>query len=63
MLDLQGKLLAAVSADGQTAAALAEKVAADPADCWPILQHLAANRADVHVVRGHEPAEATFLRR
>ncbi len=63
VLDLQGKLLAAVSAAGQTTAALAEQVAADPADCWPILQHLAANRADIHVVRGHEPAEATFLRR
>jgi glucose-6-phosphate isomerase len=63
VLDLQSKLLAAITADAQSVTALAEKVSADPADCWPILQHLAANRSHLHVVRGHEPADATFLRR
>lgn len=63
VLDLQGKLLAAITTDAQSVIALAAKVSADPADCWPILQHLAANRSHVHVVRGHEPADATFLRR
>lgn len=63
VLELQGKLLAAIAEQSRTVAELAEAVGADPADCWPILQHLAANRPDVHAVRGHEPAEATFLRR
>ena len=43
--------------------ALATKVGADPADCWPILQHLATNRPEVAVARGHDPATARFHRR
>ena len=63
VLDLQSQLLAALSAEALDVESIAQRVNADAADCWPILQHLAANRADVHVVRGHEPEVATFLRR
>ncbi|MBL9080006.1 MAG: glucose-6-phosphate isomerase [Planctomycetes bacterium] len=63
VLALQKKLLAALTADGQGVRALAQKVGADPADCWPILQHLAANRPEVHAVQAHDPARVQFLRR
>jgi len=63
VLALQEKLLAALGGDAQDVRALAAKVSADAADCWPILQHLAANRDDVLGVRGHDPANAAFLRR
>jgi glucose-6-phosphate isomerase len=62
VLELQGKLLDALGSEARDVRALADLVQADAADCWPILQHLAANRADVHVVRGHEPDRATFFR-
>jgi len=62
VLGLQAKLLAALTGDAQDVNALAAKVEADAADCWPILQHLAQNRTDVKVVRGHDPEHATFLR-
>ena len=62
VLALQQKLLAALGPAPQDVRTLAAKVAADPADCWPILQHLAANRPEVHAVRAHEPAVATFRR-
>lgn len=60
VLDLQRKLVAALAAAPQDVRTLAAKVGADAADCWPILQHLAANRPEVHAVRGHDPATATF---
>ncbi|MEZ6036715.1 MAG: glucose-6-phosphate isomerase [Planctomycetota bacterium] len=60
VLALQAKLLAALSSEGRDVRALAAAVGADAADCWPILQHLAANRPEVHVVMGHDPAQATF---
>jgi len=60
VLELQKKLLAALGASPLDVVALAAKVGAEAADCWPILQHLAANRPEVHVVRGHDPAAATF---
>ena len=41
----------------------AAKVGADPADCWPVLQHLAANRPEIHAARGHDPATAVFQKR
>jgi glucose-6-phosphate isomerase len=63
VLDLQKKLAAALGAEAQDLKALAAKVGADPADCWPILQHLAANRPEIAVARGHDPAAARFHRR
>jgi glucose-6-phosphate isomerase len=61
VLGLQAKLLATLDATARDVATLATQVAADPADCWPILQHLAANRPDVAVIQGHDPERATFL--
>ncbi|MFY9342121.1 MAG: glucose-6-phosphate isomerase [Planctomycetota bacterium] len=63
VLELQKKLLAALGSAPQDVRALASKVGADPADCWPVLQHLAANRPEVHVVASHDPATAKFSRR
>jgi len=62
VLDLQRRLMAALQAEAQDVGALAAKVDADAADCWPILQHLAKNRAEVSVIHGHDPERAAFLR-
>ena len=62
VLGLQQRLLAALGSGAQGVEQLATKVDADAADCWPILQHLAKNRAEVSVVGGHDPKRATFLR-
>jgi len=63
VLDLQKRLVAALGSEGLDVRALAATVSADPADCWPILQHLAANRPEVVVVQRHDPALARFRRR
>ncbi len=63
VLDLQKKLVAALTREGQDVRALAAKVGADAADCWPVLRHLAANRAEVVVARGNDPAVARYSRR
>ncbi len=63
VLDLQHKLLAALGASPVDVRAVAAAVGADPADCWPILQHLAANRPEVAVTYGHDPIAARFHRR
>ncbi|MBL8751238.1 MAG: glucose-6-phosphate isomerase [Planctomycetes bacterium] len=63
VLDLQHKLLAALGTAPVDVRAVAVAVGADPADCWPILQHLAANRPEVAVTRGHDPVAARFHRR
>ena len=59
VLELQKKLLSAVGKDGQDVRALAAKVDADPADCWPILCHLAANER-VRRVGAPDPDAARF---
>ncbi|MFN6195575.1 MAG: glucose-6-phosphate isomerase, partial [Planctomycetota bacterium] len=61
-LDLQKRLVAALDGELRDVRALAGKAGADAADCWPILQHLAANRPEVHGVRLHDPATAAFRR-
>jgi glucose-6-phosphate isomerase len=63
VLALQQQLVGALTAEGQDVQALAKQVGADAADCWPILQHLATNRPEVHAVQVHDPAKAVFLRR
>jgi glucose-6-phosphate isomerase len=60
VLDLQKRVVAALGTAPLDVAAIAAKVGADAAECWPILQHLAANRPEIHAVRVHEPAAATF---
>jgi glucose-6-phosphate isomerase len=62
VLALQARLLAAISGEAKDVAALAAAVGADPADCWPVLQHLAVNRVDVHCARSDSPADAAFRR-
>jgi glucose-6-phosphate isomerase len=63
VLELQKKLVGALGSEPVGVRELAAKVGADAADCWPILQHLAANRAEVVVVAGHAPEQARFGRR
>ncbi len=62
VLELQKKLFGALGAAPQDVRALSAKVDADAADCWPILQHLAANRPEVRGANAHDPAQATFRR-
>ena len=63
VLDLQRRLVAALGTEALEVRELAAKVGADPADCWPILQHLAANRTGVMAVQGYDPVRARFRRR
>ncbi len=63
VLDLQKKLVAALTGVGLDVRTIAAKVGADAADCWPVLQHLAANRPEVAVSHGHDPLAARFHRR
>lgn len=63
VLELQRKLVAALTGTAQDTVTLAAAVDADAADCWPVLQHLAANRPEIAVVNGHDPERATFLTR
>ncbi len=63
VLELQHKLVTALGSTPQDVRALAAKAGADAADCWPILQHLAANRPEVHGVRAHDPAQAMFTKK
>jgi glucose-6-phosphate isomerase len=62
VLDLQKRLVAALDGELRDVRALAGRAGADAADCWPILQHLAANRPEVHGIRMHDPATAAFRR-
>ena len=55
-------LLAAITDEPRDVVALAAAVGADPADCWPILLHLAVNRRDVRCAHRDEPARARFSR-
>ena len=63
VLDLQARLMAALTAQPAATRELADRVGADAADCWPILQHLASNRAEIRVAQGHDPEAARFSRR
>jgi glucose-6-phosphate isomerase len=63
VLALQQELVTTLSEQPRTVFELAKAVAADPADCWPILQHLACNRPEVAVSQGHDPQAAVFRRR
>ena len=60
VLALQPRIVAALTAEPQTVAALAAAVDADPADVWPTLCLLAENRTDIHGRDTHDPATATF---
>ncbi|MEM6884515.1 MAG: glucose-6-phosphate isomerase [Verrucomicrobiota bacterium] len=64
LLELQGAVLAEMhSQDGKecTADEMAASCGADPEDVYHILIHLAANRENVTLVAGTQPAEDRFL--
>ncbi|MEM7203595.1 MAG: glucose-6-phosphate isomerase [Planctomycetota bacterium] len=61
VLELQARVVAALGASPQLCTAIAGAADADPADVWPLLEHLAATRDDVQQ-RGADPALATFAR-
>ena len=62
VLQLQRRLLAALGTREEGVEALAARIGADPADCWPILAHLAANDR-VQAVHGRDPLAARFRAR
>ncbi|MBM3975258.1 MAG: glucose-6-phosphate isomerase, partial [Planctomycetes bacterium] len=62
VLGLQRRLVAALDGELRDVRAVAARAGADPTDCWPILQHLAANRPEVRGVRLHDPVTAAFRR-
>lgn len=62
VLQLQRSLLAVLGAKEEGVEALADRVGADPADCWPILTHLAANDR-VRAVHARDPLRARFRAR
>jgi len=63
VLDLQRRLLAALGSEPRDVRALAAAAGADPADCWPILQHLGLNRPEDVASSVHDPERARFARR
>ncbi len=63
VLGLQRRLFEALGPTPRTVRELAAAVAADPADCWPILQHLAANRPELAATALQDPERARFARR
>jgi glucose-6-phosphate isomerase len=63
VLELQERLLGALSVEGKTCVELAVELGADPCDVWPILQHLALNRPEVRCPGPLEPGTALFALR
>jgi glucose-6-phosphate isomerase len=62
VLDLQAKITAKLAPQPATALDIARALSADAGLVWAILQHLAANRADVRRAGAADPATATFRR-
>jgi glucose-6-phosphate isomerase len=62
VLELQARILAALAQEPRTCAQLAEALEADPADVWPTLRHLGANRSDLRMSGGPDPLSARFSR-
>ena len=60
VLDLQHKVLAALSAEATTADLVAAKIGADAEAVYHVLEHLAANQPGVEVVVGDGPAADLF---
>jgi len=61
ILQLQPSVLAQLSATGATAAAIAQKIEADPEDVYHVLRHLAANSSSIQI-RGTKPGDEIFSR-
>jgi glucose-6-phosphate isomerase len=62
VLALQRKLAVILGQHPRSVTELAALAGADPADCWPILCHLAANRPDVRRSGPPDPEQARFSR-
>ncbi len=60
VLDLQRRALAAIDATPRTCVELAAALDVDPADLWPVLEHLAHNRSSVAVDDDGAPEAARF---
>jgi len=61
ILQLQPSVLAQLSATGATAAAIAQKIEADPEDVYHVLRHLVANSSSIQI-RGTKPGDEIFSR-
>jgi glucose-6-phosphate isomerase len=61
ILQLQPKVLAQLSSTGATAAAIAQKIDADPEDVYHVLRHLAANSSSIQT-DGKNPGDEIFSR-
>jgi glucose-6-phosphate isomerase len=62
VLELQQALLEALARAPRSCVELATLVGREPAEVWPVLRHLAANRADVRIHGAPDPASAGFSR-
>ncbi len=62
VLHLQREVEAALDATPRSCVEIAQTIAADPYDVWPILQHLSANRDAIRRVGGDDPLESRFVR-
>ena len=62
VLVLQRALFDALTDEASGCAAVAVRAGVDPADAWPVLRHLAANRSDVRMLGAPDPADARFTR-
>ena len=60
ILEVQGRLVGALTAEPATCVEVAKRADADPADAWPILQRLAANGRGVRLQGGSDPESARF---
>jgi len=60
VLDMQAALLAALDGAPKTVVEVARLAALDPADAWPVLQHLAAHREGGRMSGGPDAGEARF---
>ncbi len=61
ILQLQPKVLGALSTSGQTADAVAQAIEADPEDVYHVLEHLAANDPAIQT-SGDQPGSEKFSR-
>src|SRR5262249_751619 len=62
VLALQARVLSALGKEPRGCVEIAKALDADPSAVWPILRHLAANRANVRISGGGDPEAARFAR-
>lgn len=62
LLELQHALWSAMDGEPRTVIEIAERAGVDPADAWPILRHLGANKPGMRCAGGADPSFARFAR-